>query len=269
MTLILRAKVPILSGIDRHTGIKSDICVNNLLGVANSQLVKKYTLLDSRFPALYFVIKQWSQKRNIHGASLGLLSSYAYCLMLIYFLQNATIPVLPCLQASSLLENEEKIFIDGFDCTYCSNIVPFIGFGGANKNSTGQLLVEFFQFYSEFDFQNLISIRNPIISDENWPPLLQRKTPEDTSIELDEITDLVSIIRQQRHMFIEDPFEITHNLAKGVQSVTSAKIKIEFQRAFQLLRDGGTLDNIFGIKRSTIVNKFRNMHYVAQKNKNN
>ena len=45
---------------------------------------------------------------DINDASTGSLSSYAYLLMMIYYLQHTSPPVLPCLQDVTLLKQGEQ-----------------------------------------------------------------------------------------------------------------------------------------------------------------
>jgi DNA polymerase sigma len=49
-------------------------------------------------------LKWWAKSVGIIGAPFGFLSSYAFTLMIIAFLQNTQPPVLPCLQEKLLRE---------------------------------------------------------------------------------------------------------------------------------------------------------------------
>ena len=54
--------------------------------------------IDSRVKLLGYVVKEFAKKCDIGDASRGSLSSYAYILMLIYYLQQVKPPVVPVLQ---------------------------------------------------------------------------------------------------------------------------------------------------------------------------
>ena len=51
-------------------------------------------------------LKWWAKSVGIIGAPFGFLSSYAFTLMIIAFLQNTQPPVLPCLQEKLLREQK-------------------------------------------------------------------------------------------------------------------------------------------------------------------
>jgi terminal uridylyltransferase len=91
------ARIPIVIAHDPVSNLDVDICVNNLLAVRNTNLLKAYSLIDVRVRQLAYLIKYWVKKRRINTASEGTLCSYGYILMLIHFLQNTSPPILPIL----------------------------------------------------------------------------------------------------------------------------------------------------------------------------
>lgn len=123
---LTRARVPIVKLMDPVTGISCDICVNNLLAVINTKLLRDYALIDERLRQLAFIIKHWAKSRGVNETYQGTLSSYAwvafgqivvvgffahfssclliiilfcrYVLMCINFLQQRHPAILPCLQ---------------------------------------------------------------------------------------------------------------------------------------------------------------------------
>ncbi|KAI8925631.1 hypothetical protein BC831DRAFT_460042 [Entophlyctis helioformis] len=95
---ISNARVPICKFVDRQFGVTADINVGHYLGVFNSALLKTYTMLDPRIKPFIMLIKMWAKSRDINNPSSGgTLSSYAYTLMAIAFLQR--VGILPSLQA--------------------------------------------------------------------------------------------------------------------------------------------------------------------------
>lgn len=122
---------------DPESGISCDICINNLLAVANTKLLKDYAQIDQRLLQLAFLVKHWAKQRGVNETYRGTLSSYAcvkiddihytrislflsppcsflslqiwvliffftwtyrYVLMCINFLQQCEPKILPCLQ---------------------------------------------------------------------------------------------------------------------------------------------------------------------------
>ena len=61
-------------------------------------MLRTYTSIDPRVKTLGYVVKEFAKRCDIGDASRGSLSSYAYILMLIYYLQQVQPPVVPVLQ---------------------------------------------------------------------------------------------------------------------------------------------------------------------------
>ncbi|KAG0003127.1 hypothetical protein BGZ80_009003 [Entomortierella chlamydospora] len=155
---IISARVPIVKFDDPTSRIKCDINTNHCLGIHNSELIRCYTMIDDRVRPLLYNLKALVKKHHINDSSQSWLSSYAY-----------EPPILPSLQAqpkefmTSLHITE---MIEGrsgggggsmsFDCTFDRDYTRHRNFGAANKKSVGQLLIEFFEYYSRyFDYQTM------------------------------------------------------------------------------------------------------------------
>ncbi|KAL0339384.1 UNVERIFIED_CONTAM: UTP:RNA uridylyltransferase 1 [Sesamum angustifolium] len=95
---LIHARVPIVKLMDPVTGISCDICVNNLLAIINTKLLQDYAQIDVRLRQLAFIVKYWAKSRGVNETYRGTLSSYAYVLMCIHFLQQRRPAILPCLQ---------------------------------------------------------------------------------------------------------------------------------------------------------------------------
>ena len=57
-----------------------------------------YSRVDPRVRALAYVVKHWVKARHINNASEGTLSSYAYILLVLHFLQTRKPAIVPNLQ---------------------------------------------------------------------------------------------------------------------------------------------------------------------------
>lgn len=77
MQALTRARVPIVKLMDPDTGLSCDICVNNLLAVVNTKLLKDYAQIDERLRQLAFIVKHWARSRRVNETYQGTLSSYA------------------------------------------------------------------------------------------------------------------------------------------------------------------------------------------------
>jgi hypothetical protein len=133
MVVVLGAKVPVLKleGITSPNGTKvaADICLSNSLAQHNTQLLKTYATIfdDQRVPLLCKAVKLWAKRRGVNDAHAGSLSSYAWVLMVVFYLQVMPYPpVLPCLQARSLVQ-PVNVTVEGrhgpqtYDVSYCTH----------------------------------------------------------------------------------------------------------------------------------------------------
>ncbi|XP_037094913.1 terminal uridylyltransferase 7-like [Pollicipes pollicipes] len=129
---ITTAKVPIVKFTDRRTRLEGDISLYNTLAQHNTMLLHTYARIDSRGRMLGYMVKLMAKICDVCDASRGSLSSYAYTLMMIYYLQRCQPPVLPVLQELG------RHWPDA----------------GANRSSVGELWLGFLRFYGEqFDFE--------------------------------------------------------------------------------------------------------------------
>lgn len=120
------------------------------LGPLNTRLVKAYCEFDERVPVVISAVKLWSLVMGFSGTKLN---SYAISLMVIYFLQRCSPPVLPCLQEPQRWPRDPQWYRDD---RFCSEIalrpewtapwrVNFTAPGSllpsSNRDSTGTLWV--------------------------------------------------------------------------------------------------------------------------------
>jgi hypothetical protein len=133
MEVVLGAKVPVLKldGITSPNGttVAADICLSNSLAQQNTQLLKTYATIfgDRRVPLLCKAVKLWAKRRGVNNAHAGSLSSYAWVLMVVFYLQIMPYPpVLPCLQARALVQ-PSHVTVEGrhgpqsYDISFCTD----------------------------------------------------------------------------------------------------------------------------------------------------
>ncbi|KAG0091474.1 hypothetical protein BGZ93_007876 [Podila epicladia] len=162
---ILNARVPIVKFMDPFSKINCDVNCNHVLGVHNSELIRCYTMIDPRVKPMVYNVKALVKAHGINDSSQGTLSSYAYVMMILGFLQAQEPPILPSLQAQPKerltelfvqLDHEGRGGKDLIDCSFDHDIDRYRNFGAANTKSVGQLLIEFFEFYCRyFDYRTL------------------------------------------------------------------------------------------------------------------
>ncbi|XP_066460192.1 terminal uridylyltransferase 7 [Eleutherodactylus coqui] len=194
---ITTAKVPIVKFYHVRSGLEGDISLYNTLALHNTRLLASYAAIDPRVKYLCYIMKVFTKMCDIGDASRGSLSSYAYTLMVLYFLQQRTPPVIPVLQEIYTSECKPEILVDGWNVYFFSQMEELAKYWpeyGKNKESVGELWLGLLRFYTEdFDFkEHVISIRK---------------------------LSLVTTFKKQwtsKYIVIEDPFDLTHNLGAGL-----------------------------------------------------
>ncbi|CAN7937200.1 unnamed protein product [Ixodes hexagonus] len=195
---ITTAKVPIVKFYHKPSRLEGDISLYNTLAQHNTRLLKVYSAIDNRVRVLGYTLKYFAKTCDIGDASRGSLSSYAYILMALYYLQQCQPPVIPVLQ-ELYPEGEKKpeLMIEGWNAWFFDDIDRLQSVWsefGQNNESVGELWLGLLRFYTEeFDFRaDVVCIR-------------QRKR----------VTRLQKLWTS-RCIAIEDPFELDHNLGSGV-----------------------------------------------------
>ncbi|KAL2658359.1 hypothetical protein GLYMA_03G020100v4 [Glycine max] len=215
---LTRARVPIVKLMDPVTGISCDICINNLLAVVNTKLLRDYAHIDPRLRQLAFIIKHWAKSRRVNETYHGTLSSYAYVLMCIHFLQMRRPAILPCLQE---METTYSVTVDDVHCAYFDQVEKLCDFGRHNKESIAQLVRGFFHYWAYcHDYANtVISVRTGSIISKREKDWTRR-------------------IGNDRHLIcIEDPFEISHDLGRVVDKHSIKVLREEFERAAEVMQN--------------------------------
>ncbi|KAM9251330.1 terminal uridylyltransferase 7 isoform 2-T2 [Cariama cristata] len=194
---ITTAKVPIVKFFHVRSGLEVDISLYNTLALHNTRLLSSYAAIDPRVKYLCYTMKVFTKICDIGDASRGSLSSYAYTLMVLYFLQQRNPPVIPVLQEIYKEPKKPEILVDRWNVYFFDKIEELSVVWpdcGKNTESVGQLWLGLLRFYTEeFDFkEHVICIR--------------RK-------------NLLTTFKKQwtsKYIVIEDPFDLNHNLGAGL-----------------------------------------------------
>ncbi|XP_073151856.1 UTP:RNA uridylyltransferase 1 isoform X2 [Henckelia pumila] len=214
---LTRARVPIVKLLDPDTGISCDICVNNVLAVVNTKLLRDYAHIDGRLRQLAFIVKHWAKSRAVNETYQGTLSSYAYVLMCIHFLQQRRPAILPCLQA---MDVTYFATVNNVEYAYFDKVEKLSNFGAQNGESIAQLVWAFFFYWAYcHDYANdVISIRTGCTLSKRAKDWTRR-------------------VGNDRHLIcIEDPFEVSHDLGRVVDKYSIRVLREEFERAAQVLQ---------------------------------
>ena len=240
VTAVPFARVPVVKGTCllrnsseyKDDSINFDVCLLNDIAVANSKLLREYSLFDPRIRMLMLSIKAWSKRNNVGNAAENTLSSYSWMILVIFYLQ--CIEFVPVLQNPQFMA-EHEVYHDKNIRSHCVNNlnthfvtcekVKQVGLwklcNRFDETTVSVLLAGFFMFYAR-----------------HFP-----KHTTAVSIRLGKCMLQKSVFRSARlwRLCIEDPFEThyshcPHDLGtpmneygqeKVTKALTSAAVKME------------------------------------------
>jgi terminal uridylyltransferase len=231
-------------------GIQCDINFSNFVALHNSALLRVYHSFDPRVKEIGVFVKIWAKLRDINTPYRGTLSSYGWVLMVLHYLMNvANPPVIPNLQHLAKIEDSwdpsrQIELFEGFDVRFVQDHQGLQDIqremaANRNRESAGQLLRGFFQYYGTnqgFHWtRDVISIRTKggIVSKQakGWTEAKWQQR-QNTSV------------RNRYLLAIEDPFEVDHNIARTVGHHGVVAIRDEFRRAWSIIEKIGTDEEI-------------------------
>jgi terminal uridylyltransferase len=212
---ILSARVPIVKLYIPSHKIEGDVSLENCLALENTRMLASYCNIDDRVRPLGYAIKSFAKTCDMCDAASGSLSSYAYVIMLIHYLQQLRPPVLPVLQKLPYGGTNKGPIIDGWNCYFfkpsCIQQLYDVWRPIAkNMCSISQLWLGFLRYYAkDFDWgHQVVTMRQlePLTKFEKW--------------------------WSSKPIAIEDPFNLDHNLGQAVSAKMRTYILMRFQKAY-------------------------------------
>ncbi|KAH8366686.1 hypothetical protein KR084_011850 [Drosophila pseudotakahashii] len=207
---ILQARVPIIKYHHEHLDLEVDLSMSNLTGFYMSELLYMFGEMDARVRPLTFSIRRWAQSCGLTNPSPGRwISNFSLTCLVMFFLQQLRQPILPTIGALAKAAQPEdsRLTEDGINCTFARD-VERVGFRSRNQSSLSELLLQFFEFYSQFDFHNRA------ISLNEGRPLSK---PDHSA------------------MYIVNPLEQLLNVSKNVSLEECERLRIEVRNAAWIL----------------------------------
>jgi hypothetical protein len=208
---ILGARVPILK-LRFENQLDVDLSCHNPKPLLNTCLLKAYSEVDTRIKDLGLAVKVWSKRAGVCDATKKNLSSYAFSLLVIYFLQVHSEVSLPVLPAEAFEENGKPRNADEY--------IMLANRAWRCDLSLPELMVRFFAFYSSqepgsFDWgSEVASIR-----------LGRRRDSQDP---------LFAKLRgtHTRRLHVEDPYELQRNMHCVLGAVEEDQLRGAFSKAW-------------------------------------
>lgn len=140
---------PVIKCVHTKTGFICHIGFIPEFGLVNSHVMKHVLRYDHRIHPLIIILKYWMRAHNLSGS--GRISSYCLFLLIVFYLQSTSIKMLPplCVHQASVPEVlAGGIWNVGFDFNYYA-----LTNSGSTQLSVSDLLMGFFEFYRNFEFE--------------------------------------------------------------------------------------------------------------------
>ncbi|XP_068779719.1 speckle targeted PIP5K1A-regulated poly(A) polymerase-like isoform X2 [Struthio camelus] len=199
------ARRPVVKFCHKQSGLLGDVSIDNRLALRNTHFLRLCAEADERVRPLVYALRHWAKQQGLAGSPSGagpLLTNYALTLLVLFFLQTRSPPVLPALaRLRELAGDEDRSVVEGWDCSFPRD-ASALG-SSANAESPGSLLAEFFRVFGDYDFAGqVISLR-----EGRALPL-----PAEAGGRL-----------KLGPFNLQDPFELSHNVAANVTEKTAAR----------------------------------------------
>ncbi|XP_058458617.1 uncharacterized protein LOC131435102 isoform X2 [Malaya genurostris] len=227
LTKILGAKVPLLRAIHGPTNLTCDINFCNARGCYNSKFIYAVTRFDHRIHKLAVIVKFWA-KCAFLLTNHRQMNTYCIIMMLIFYLQTKKLPLLPSVQ--DLQMGIPRVNYGPWNLGYPRDI----NFMSMNKESVRSLLINFFKYYANFEYEkNLIS---PYVG--RLCTVLEMKQSK--------VRELQPYYRAVEHqdyppfnfgtmISIQDPFELNLNIGGVCNSAAHfEQFKLSFKTAYEV-----------------------------------
>lgn len=182
----LNVTIPMVKAFHKPSNFAIEILFGGVAPLKTNRLLQDYASLDERLAPLAVNFRYWAKQCSLDDSQKGFLPAHSFAIMTVYYLQQISPPVLPCIH-DSMKETED----DDYKRPEEQN-----DWKSENKMSIAELWLGMLRFYAaEFPVKKLcVSIRSrkkSFLAQRRWPP---------------------------RFIGIEDPYSKKKSLAKCIVS---------------------------------------------------
>uniref|UniRef100_A0A8B9NHD2 PAP-associated domain-containing protein n=1 Tax=Accipiter nisus TaxID=211598 RepID=A0A8B9NHD2_9AVES len=191
------ARRPVVKFCHKQSGLAGDISIDNRSALC--------TEADERVRPLVYAVRLWAKQQALTLSPLGnpsgggpLLNNYALTLLVLFFLQTRSPPVLPTVaRLRDLAGDEDRAVVAGWDCSFPRDVASLEPSTNTESPCECSLLSEFFHVFGDFDFPGqVISLREG------------QALPDGLKL---------------GPLNLQDPFELNHNVAANVNEKTASR----------------------------------------------
>ncbi|NXL54967.1 STPAP polymerase, partial [Podilymbus podiceps] len=177
------------------------------LALLNTRFLRLCSQADERVRPLVYAVRLWAKQQGLAGNPSGggsLLNNYALTLLVLFFLQTRSPPLLPAVaRLRELAGDQDRAVVGGWDCSFPQDAAALEP--SSNAESAGSLLAQFFHVFGDFDFPG------QVISPREGRALpLPCPDAANEGLKLGPFN-------------LQDPFELSHNVAANVTQKTASR----------------------------------------------
>lgn len=184
-------------------------------------------MFDSRIYVLAKILKYWAKVHDCAGKNR--ISNYAIVWMLLFYLQQLPVPILP-----PIAEFQKRLppyLVNGYNFSFDDRLPNHT----MNQNRCSELLMGFFKFYKNFDFSTQVIC--PLFGKAvRKTDIFEKKLPEFQRYhEMLHLNPNLSPMQLNKCICIQDPFEITHSISGVIALLEFQKIVCKFECAAEII----------------------------------
>lgn len=199
-------------------------------GFQMSEIFHTFGELDERVRPLVFFVRTWAKEYDIIQPYPSLsLSNFMLTCMVIFFLQTRPKPILP--PSDAFIKSKDALIEPALK--YLTDTTTVMNFKSENTDSLSELVVQFFEFYSKFQYNtDAISITNGTIRANIAADSIYIYNPLESGVNVcRNVTDF------ERNQFIEK-CEVTH------RALTTTMDRIDAVEVLELWNNKGKTKNL-------------------------
>ncbi|KAI9559720.1 hypothetical protein GHT06_013725 [Daphnia sinensis] len=209
--VVSHARIPVLKFVHSPTGIECDLTCNNIIAVQNSKLLFALQSLDARIRPYLYALKFWAKSHRLISSPESSLSSYAFTLMAVFYLQQIDPPLIPSVESlQNAVPVEERMFCNGRNISYR---VPSVAasVNTASETTIMDLLIGFFHYYQNFNASEMVvcPLQGKLAPKTEFKDSTRSANEEVTC--KDENLDLRPPLKLSL-LSVQDPFELDFNV---------------------------------------------------------